>query len=524
MTAATLEPTCHYTDLGRVEGPRPIEPSAGVGYHSVTQAERDRRHAVGGGAQVHDRTHREKLQDQSREFKRNNGLYQGMLARARQIIVGDGWKLAMRPAGDDPGGKAKAWCNEVEKAFATWWKAPDVRRRLSGRRMEQLVADEILTCGDVGVVLIELDRKPADAEIAAAVAGGPTPPKTAPYLQVIEAEQIRGSGPKARDGVEKDEWGAPTLYHVTPYDPESGYLRTQDAKTFKPEEFLLVGWQDRASSTRPVPPCQASFPNLHRTNDICDSEAASWQLQSRMAFSVTREGGGPIVGSGNIEGTPRQPQDLTKDSITTTPMAVIFYGKPGEKVQGMERTAPHRTFGESWTAMVRPLGLPLGLPLELIILDWTKSNYSQTRAVVAICQDTFIGWQGMLEDGFYSPMFAWWLRWAVANKVVPEAPGAFLAEWIKPSFPWINLLEETQAWKERVGGCFASYSEAVKSQNRDPEAVGAQQMADDVRAINMAKKVQAETGILPPWERYAGKEPPKPAAAPAPDEQRKAAA
>lgn len=504
MTAGVLTPTFHYTDTGRIEGPRP---EAGYGYHSVTQAERDKRTSVGGAAPAHDRTHREKLHNQSREFKRNNGLYQGMLGRARQIMVGDGWKLAMRPAKGAPA-SVKAWCDLVEKAFSVWWKKPDVRGRLSGRRMEQLVADEVLTCGDTGVVLIELERKPTGAEIVAATAGAAPLPKTAPYLQVIEAEQIRGPNGTNRDGVDKDEYGRPTLYHVTPYDPEHGQLKIASSRTYRPEEFLLVGWQDRASSTRPVPPGQASFPNLHRLNDVADSEAASWQIQSRYAVTIESAAGSPAIGYGALEGTPRTNPDLTRDVVVETPLAVQFWAKPGEKITPIDRTAPGRSFGESWAAMVRPLGLPFGLPLELILLDWTKSNYSQTRAVVAICQDTFIGWQTVLEDGFYAPMFAWWLAWAIANKVVPPAPGEYVAEWIKPSFPWINLLEETNAWGERVERSFASFSEAVKSQNRDPDAVRAQQAADDIEAIKTAKAVEEATGVLPPWERYAGKKPP----------------
>lgn len=498
MTPAVLEPPSHYTDLGRVGGPRP---EADAGYHSVSQAERDRRHATGGGAQVHDRTHREKLHAQSREFRRNNGLYQGMLGRARQIIVGSGWQLALRPEGADPGGGIKAWCTEVERAFRAWWKMPDVRGRLSGRRLEALVVDEMLTCGDVGVGLIDDGGKPA--------------------LQVFEAEQIRGPGPTGslRDGVAKDTHGRPTKYYVTPYDPESGYLRLgEPQEVFEPDEFLLVGWQDRASSSRPVPPCQASFPNLHRLNDVADSEAASWQIQSRMAVSVNRRGGAPRVGdAGTLEGGRRGTRqgDLTDDIITETPLALIFWGEQGDEVKAMERTAPGRSFGDSWTAMVRPLGLPLGLPLELIVLDWTKSNYSQTRAVIAICQDTFLGWQMVLEDAFYAPMFAWWLERAIAAKMVKPAPGDYVADWIKPAFPWISLLEETNAWGERIERTLASFSEGVKSQNRDPDAVRAQQMADDIEAIRIAKEIEKQTGVVVPWERYAGKKPPTVAPAPA---------
>lgn len=479
------------------------------GYHSATVADSEGRTPSAGAAPAHDRHHRKKLLNQSRAFRRDAAIYQGMIGMGRRGIVGTGATISVRPDEDQPSDDLRAWCDEVEADWRAWWRKPDVRGRLSGRRLEGLVCEELLTCGDVGVVLVSDDGALA--------------------LQVVEAEQIDG-GAKAEDGIEQDKWGRPLRYFVAPYDPRSGALRLQDAQPYEPKDFLLVGTCDRASSTRGIPPNQAGFPNIHRVNDISDSEALGWQMRARIALVVTRLNGGPLASDVDILNPRRAGNDRAATGIVELDKALIYYAKPGEDAKAMDRKDLGSSFAESFYALVRPLGLPMGLPLELLVLDWTKSNYSQMRAVLAICQDAVLGWQVLLEDQFYRPVFEWWLAKKIERKQIRPAPGAYAAEWIMPSFPWISILEEAQAWGEKIDRGLASWSEAIKSQNKDPDAVRAQIERDEIEAYKAAQRVATATGRkvdetpVSPLVFRGMKLPPnglppaaKPAAAPAPE-------
>jgi capsid protein len=359
---------------------------------------------------------------------------------------------------------------------------PDVRGRLNGRRLGGLVVDELFAAGDVGVVLADVD-------------GG--------RLQVVEAEQIKGQGSAIEDGIEKDEWGRPKRFVVAPYDSRSGSLKHAESKSYTPAQFLLVGGQDRASSTRAVPPLQASFPNLHRLEDIANSEAIAWQMQSRIAVSVTRKSGPPTTGEGNRENPNRSAEDgdSVQPRIVDVGVGLFFYGEPGDEVKGMERTAPNRSFRESFASLARLLGLPIGMPLELILFDWTQNNYSQTRAVIALCADAFLEWQLLLEEGFYAPVERW-----NAKKLGPPPGGVdVVVEWIKPAFPWIDLLAEAKAYGESVARGFSSYSEVVKSQNRDPDAIRAQLDHDVREAIKLADAIERDhPGRVVHYETFCG--------------------
>jgi capsid protein len=489
--------------------PAPGDVSVGTytsyGYHAARVADREGRSPPSAGAaSSHDRFDRERLIAQSRQFLRNNGLYRGIARAWRQLVHGDGFKISVRPADASTASEElKAWCNLVEADWRAFWAMPDVRGRLSGRRFGGLIADELFAAGDVGVVLADVD-------------GG--------RLQAVEAEQIKGKGTDLEDGIKKDTWGRPEKYIVAPYDSRSGSLKLQDAKEYTPEQFLLVGCQDRASSTRGVPPCQASFPNIHRIEDIANSEAIGWQMRARIAVLVNRKAGPPAPGEGNREDPNRSAED--GDNVTPRVVDVgvglFLYGDQGDEVKGLDKAAPGGPFRESFAALARLLGLPIGMPLELILGDWTQSNYSQTRAVIALCADAFLEWQLLLEESFYAPVQRWRLERQIRAGKLAKAPGDVVVEWIKPAFPWIDLLAETQAHGESVARGFSNYSEVVKSQNRDPDAVRAQQARDVVEAIKIADQIERDhPGRVVPYQVFCGLPVPGAPGAAAPPEGKK---
>lgn len=449
-----------------------------VGYRSQRIAEREGRSPSRTGAVVHERVDRLKLQYQSREFVRNNGLYRGMLARARNYIVGRGFKLVAKS-------NSPAWNRLVEKAWSKWWKRPEITGQFSGPRLEGMVMDELLTCGETAII-------PTDRGL----------------LQQIEAEQIIGKD-WLKQGIDRDANGAPTQFWVSPYNPNSGAIMHGEATAYKPETFFYISAPERPSSNRAVPPCQAAFAMLHRINDVCDSEAIAWQMQARVALISNRASGLPVPAAvGSQSSRAAVDGDVTQNWVTELDYALIFHGSPGDTVTGMERTAPGGAFSETLTMFFRLLGLPLGLPLELILLDWTHSNYSQSRAVLEQAFTTFLWWQDLVEDLFYTRVYEWWLLGAVARGEIRGRTDQLEHDWIRPSFPWIDQLAEAQAQGEKVDRGFTTFTNVCKSLNSEREDVLDDLKRETVEAIRAAQDVEEETGVAVPWEPFAGKKAP----------------
>jgi len=452
-----------------------------LGYRSVQVAEREGRGATAASGEAHERYDRDRLIAQSRQFYRDNPLYYGMIERAISYIVGDGFDLQVKTAD-------QTFNQSVEARWRRYWRRPDVRGLLSGRRVEKMVCRELLVAGDVGLLQVEPG-----------------------LLQIIESEQI--TGPKAaRDGVVMNGAGRPTSFFIAPYG-RGGRIDAARAKSYQPEEFLLLGNPDRPSSTRSVPPCQAAFAMLHRVNDVCDSEAIAWQLLARHALLLTREQGPErgFVESAAAADKPAAAVGNPSARVTEMDYALIFHGEPGDKLEGVGRNIPGANFAESIRMFLRLLGLPLGQPLEIVLLDWTQSNYAQSRAVLQQAYQTYLGYQEVIEHALDEHLSWQAERWTRGQDLPPAPEGEWSDVprfWIKPTFPWLDQLKEAEAYGVQLDRCLATQGEVCKSRNRDRDEVVVGREREIRDAIARAQAIKAETGVEVPWELFAGLEPP----------------
>jgi capsid protein len=445
-----------------------------LGYRSVRMATREGLSATPASGEMHEVYDRPRIINQSRQFMRDNAIYKGMIERCISYIVGNGFEMQAKTANP-------AWNQKAEKLWKDFRRRPEIRGVLSGAKLDRMICREMLVAGDTA--LIKTNKG---------------------LLQHIEAEQIAGKGLKS-DGIRKGTYGNILEFSVCKYD-KNGFVDKSNPISYKPEFIMFLTDPERPSSTRGVPPCQASFPMLHRINDVCDSEAIAWQLLARIAVAVISEAGDEVI----LQKTKEDPDRANGEGQLTTRLteldyALMFFGKPGEEIKGIEHNIPGMNFSESLRMFLRLLGLPLGLPLELILLDWTQSNYSQSRAVLEQAYTTFLDKQETLEDFYYVPTYEWKVTEWIDDGLLTNRKDAFEHEWIKPTFPWIDQLKEVEAYGEKVDRTFSTHAQVCKSLNRDrTEIVDAAER--EVRdAIERAKKIKTDTGTDVPWEIFCGR-------------------
>ncbi|MHC4714950.1 MAG: phage portal protein [Planctomycetota bacterium] len=484
-------------------GQRPLEiQRAGVtygwtgrGYRAVEVATYDGRAYTTFSGDQHLAYHRRKLVSESRDFQRNNAIYIGMIDRAVNYIVGDGFRLQVKTS-------SKETNRLVEGMWRNWWKKPEIRGLLSGDQVEQMVCRELLVAGDLGI----LKTKKAT-------------------IRLVESEQIAHT--KLLDGIDKDELGTPQRYYICPYS-SSGRPLVHKAKGVAARDILFVVNPQRPSQTRGVPVFQPAFPMIHRLNDVCDSEAIGWQLLARFALSVLREQGPNYAHAESTDDPQKEGEDTTgdiTDRITELEYAIIFHGQPGEELKGVDHNIPGKDFGSSIRMFLRLIGLPMGIPLEVILLDWTKSNYSQSRAVLEQAFQTFSAYQRILEKSFYDPLLAWNIeRWAAE---LPQRgleqlrrgikrDGTATHEWIRPSWPWLDQKKEAEAQGAKLDRALTTHAHVCKSLKLDRDDVVQARQQEVTDAIEIAKKIEAATDQKVPWQIFCGLEANKVAANPAP--------
>lgn len=448
-----------------------------LGYRSARVATGEGRTYQSYPGSSHDERDRKKLIAQSRDFRRNNPIYTGMIDRAVGYIVGNGFQLQVNTG-------SAAVDAKIETLWKDWFRRPEIRSLLSGPEVSRMICREVMVAGDTIALLTDKS-----------------------LIQLFEAEQLEGNKKPFTNGIQKDDLGRPVKFKICPWKKHS--VDIAGGKEVKAANVLFVTNSDRPSQIRGVPVCQSSFAMLHRINDTCDSEAIAQQLLARLAVSITREDATALAPGESIPDPNKSPEELEGDlatRLTELDYALIFHANPNEKIAGIDHNIPGKNFSESLRMFLRLLGLPLGLPLELILLDWTKSNYSQSRAVLQQAFQGFTAWQEKMETFFYTPVFNWKLRQWQTQKLIGKREIKF--EWIKATWPWIDQLKEAQAYSTQVERGFITHGQVCKSLNTDRSEVVTRREAEVRDAIERVKKIEAETGVKVPWQIFAGLKPP----------------
>jgi len=420
--------------------------SASLGYGAATEIRRSPGSIpAGGSADFHLNTNdRDTLIRYSRGLDRDSALFQGLHRSAITNILGHGFTLQANTGN-------KKTDRKIEKLWRDWCRRPEIRGMDRWKGVEHLALSDMMVAGDVGAILLDSGK-----------------------IQMIEAERIDHGRTKPRaadnrivNGIELDHYGTPQRFYIKDYDTKSAKTSGR-ARAIERDLFAFAAYRRRSSQTRGVPALVAAFSDMNRLSDILSSEAASWQILSRLAVARKQEDAPELaVTKAKADDNEDSDTEDLADFVHDVGMALIFNGKPGESIEGIAHNIPGPNFPESVRVFLRLLGLPLGLPLELITLDWSQTNYSSARAALEQAFVEFSRWQDRLIDNWHTPIYEWKVRRWIAEGQVADTPTATDHTWITPQFPWLDQLKEAQAWGMKLDRGLTTHGEALKSTNRD---------------------------------------------------------
>lgn len=458
-----------------------------LGYRSATVARGSGRALpTAGSADRHLDRDRQLLVRMGSEFARDNAIYQGIIERALDGIFGSsGFTLQAQT-------KSKRLNQQLEAGWEEFAQACEARGMFDFRECSRIVGRSVFDHGDIGQLFTE-DR----------------------LFQYFESEQINGGKLDAaavaakhtlQEGVELTALGRPVRYWASGYD-RNGYVRTGAEEPTDAEHFNLIAHRTRVSQTRGVPVLTSAFSMVHRINDVCDAEAIAWQLLSRFAIAINRENGAEAAfAESEADNDGRDsPPDLA-DRVTELDEAIIFHGETGETVSAISRDLPGANFPESVRMYLRLIGMPLGLPLEVILLDYSKTNYTGARAALEQAFRSFVKWQKFFKRRHHTPSYRRWVRWQIEDGLVPERADIYAHQWDAPEFPWVDQLKEAQAWGERMDRGLATQTAALQSVGIDRAQYLSTRSREIQDAMEKAREINAANADQPPvdWRMLVG--------------------
>lgn len=414
-------------------------------YRAARSTRTDRGVSVGGSADFHLEAgyEREKILTRARELERDNAIASGILDRAVDNVVGTGMKLQARSA------DAK-WNTKAETLFAEWAAACEVRGLFGFNELQRMVYRSLLRDGDVATIKLGSGQ-----------------------LQAIEGDLIASPSSsqlsnRMVDGVELDGAGRPTRFWLIDESKQetrnnAGRSALQGTIPKDARDVLFLARRKRLGQTRGEPAFAQSASLFDQIDGHIEAVVTAARIAACFGVLLKRPGGYP-----GLDTSPSSSGTIERRDFRMEPGMVKML-EPGEEVATLSPAQPTQNFPDFLATIGRLLGLPFGLPLELVFLDFSKTNYSSARASLLQAYRKFRGDQAYFSEHWLSPIFCWKVQEWMRDGRLGRRDDALVHAWIPPGWQWIDPKAEADGHLLAIDAGLRTVGEIVAESGRDFE-------------------------------------------------------
>lgn len=435
----------------------------------------------------------------ARDLVRNNPIAAGVEQTMTDNVVGSQLRLCASPQYrmlKKDKEWAMAWANATEDEFATWADTTDCdaarTQTLLGLTVQALSG--ALINGDALALVMWVPR--ADS-------------RWSTRLQMIEADRL-ATPPwltyktNIRNGVEIDELGAPVAYWISkkhPGDKNAVVLASQDNWERVP---AFTAWgrrrvihlydKKRSGQSRG----KSIFASVMREFKVA-GEYLGHELQaaaSNALIAAFLESDLDPQSVSEIFGTDQESAlSYWKQVSDTTHRRKMEGGMMlnlplGTKLSGYNPNRPNTAFDAFMESVMRHMAAGLNMPYELVLKDFSRTNYSSARAALLEAWRYFQSKRRWLQDHWLNPIFEAWLEEAINAKRV-EAPDYYdnryaynRCRWIFSGRGWVDPVKEVAAVEKRLALCISTQQDECAEQGKDFEDVQEQRIREFNLALN----------------------------------------
>lgn len=260
----------------------------------------------------------------------------------------------------------------------------------------------------------------------------------------------------------------------------------------------------RASQTRGVTVLAPIFDTLGMLGDIQFARLVQQQVVSSFAVfhqfaadEFTRTGGKKTGAT-----TTEQMSDGSERTHMGTGPGQRIQGLPGETMMGFSPNVPNPEYFPFVRLILTMIGINLGLPLVMMLLDSSETNFSGWRGAVNQAQLGFRRNQKWLSARWHSPIFKFKvLQWIADDPIFRRmstrvGPAIFKHKWKMPASEYVDPLKDAQADALRIRSGLTSMRRLQSERGRDEEDVRAEMIEDNGARIAAAIKKADELNAL----------------------------
>ena len=266
----------------------------------------------------------------------------------------------------------------------------------------------------------------------------------------------------------------------------------------------------RATQTRGVTALAPIFATAGMFEDINFAKLVQQQVVS--CFAVFREQELTQDNSGDLPQSPDYGQQSTETDAAGTRYidgvapGMEIIGKPGQKLSAFSPNVPNAEFFAHVKLMLQLIGVNLGLPLCLVLMDGSETNFSGWRGAVDEARKGFKKNQSNLQKRFHEPVYKWKVRqWMETDPALRKAANRsniniFGHKWQAPTWQYIEPVKDAMGDVIRLQNMLTSPRRLHGEGGRDWDEITSETVEDTGLAIMKAKAKAAEINTMYPDE------------------------
>ncbi len=428
-----------------------------------------------------------RMMELSRDFMRNDPVVgQGVRRGLVGNVVRDGF--SPDPQTGDPGANTA-----IKDRWRSWSESPeqvDLAGEHDWHELEGLVLQQTIVDGDI----CELPLREG-------------------CLESVEAHRLRTPSNTKQNvvhGVLLDQNRRRLEYWFTrdDIDPSQSLSKVGDMKRYAARDaagnrqVFHCYLPDRLSQTRGVTAFAPIVDMVGMHDDIQFAKLVQCQVVS--AFAVLRERSPMATYQPDAQRGERTTSTLSDGTVRILEgiaPGMEVSGQPGEKLTGFSPAVPNPEWKPYALLILTFVAINLGLPLAVLLLDPSQTNFSGWRGAMDQARIGFRRLQRRLAARLHKPVYAWKLRqWAAEDPALAriDASKLFLHRWQFPRWPYIDPATDAAADLIRQRNLLASPRMVAAERGYDWDEIVEQTVADNGQAIRAAKAAAAEINAANP--------------------------
>jgi lambda family phage portal protein len=432
------------------------------------------------------------LRNRSRDANRNDPVASGATETYAVNIVGSGLKPQSRIAYDVIGiseERAAELQRQAEAIFDRWKPLADSSNMLDFDEIQFLALRKICEDGEIVAVPTWANEK------------------WRPYgraIELIESDRLaqpmnQMSNVNVRNGIRFGARGEPLGYFIRAANAVSDFTEIPARDSAGRPKILHVFASKRPGQSRGIPMFAPVLTYFKDLADYLEAEVVAARVAACLAVFITKADAmfsAANMATGSEAGTGARVQGIEP--------GMVSYLNGGESINVVDPKRPGDAFPAFIESVLRLVGTSIGLPYELLVKDFSKTNYSSARAALLEGRRVFTNWRSWFSRRFCQPIWELVLEEAFlrgefdAKDFYKYRFEYTRALWIGGGWGWVDPVKEVEASRKAIDYGLSTLAEEAAGQGRDWEETLDQLKREQQRTEALGITIISSVGAAKP--------------------------